>query len=52
VTGAPWRDASPMSSTIVRRATTNSIVTTSILRTQYLMRKDFGAATGYQGSCS
>jgi hypothetical protein len=50
--GARSRDESPMSSAIVRRATTNSIVTTSILPTQSLMCKDSGAATRCQESCS
>jgi hypothetical protein len=46
------RDASPMSSATMRRATTNSIATTSILPTQSLMRKDSGDATVCHGSCS
>jgi hypothetical protein len=46
------RDASAMSSVTVRGATTNSIVTTSILPSQSLMRKVSDVATGCQRSCS
>jgi hypothetical protein len=50
--GTRSTDASPMSSATVIGAATNSIVTTSILPAQSLMRKDSDAATGCQGSCS